>query len=228
MQTIEHGGANMDIGDRVGSLEIIGEIVTNGKRCYSPVRCVCGKEFLARRDAMKIGELKSCGCLKNKKFFSKECREAMSARAVAIHTKHGNSTRKVRSSEYNAWASMIQRCTNPNSEAYEWYGARGIGVCDKWIGSFEAFLEDMGKKPPKTSIERIDNSKGYEPGNCKWATRREQMRNTRQTRFVDYNGQRLCVRDAAAAAGISEHRVYWRIHKHKMDAQTAFEQCLKR
>lgn len=77
---------------------------------------------------------------------------------------------------YNCWASMIQRCTNPKSGGYRWYGARGIAVCEAWR-DFRRFLSDMGECPPGLSIDRIDPSGNYEPGNCRWATQQEQQRN---------------------------------------------------
>ncbi len=77
---------------------------------------------------------------------------------------------------------MIQRCCNPRCPSFENYGARGIGVCDTWQ-DFSSFLADMGERPDGTSIDRIDNSRGYEPGNCRWATRTEQNRNTRAVKL---------------------------------------------
>jgi hypothetical protein len=74
---------------------------------------------------------------------------------------------------------MIERCTNPHDTDWKNYGGRGIAVCDRWRHSFEAFLEDMGEKPPGHSIDRINNDGNYEPGNCRWATASEQQHNKR-------------------------------------------------
>lgn len=83
------------------------------------------------------------------------------------------------SSEYNAWVSMRQRCTNPNCNSYRLYGGRGIKICKEW-GTFDGFMKDMGKKPsPRHSLDRIDVNGDYEPSNCRWATQLQQVPNRR-------------------------------------------------
>lgn len=126
---------------------------------------------------------------------------------------HGHASRRLGvSPEYKVWEGIRERCHNPNSKDYPRYGGRGITVCPQWLSSFSTYLADMGTRPsPQHSIERIKNHLGYEPGNCKWATREEQSRNRRTNKFVELDGERLCVTDAAIAHGLSPNVVVSRL-----------------
>lgn len=106
--------------------------------------------------------------------------------------KHGNSTQlSGQSKEYRTWAGIKQRTTNTKRDSSKYYIERGIRMCDRWFNDFSAFLEDMGKAPSKDhSIDRIDVNGNYEPNNCRWATRTEQMSNQRSNRFIEFRGER--------------------------------------
>lgn len=104
--------------------------------------------------------------------------------------------------EYGIWIDIRRRCLNPERPNYKDYGGRGITVCDRWAESFEAFYADMGPRPsPKHSIDRIDVNGPYEPGNCRWATMRQQSNNKRVNRMVHYRGARVSLREALRLAG---------------------------
>lgn len=90
--------------------------------------------------------------------------------------------------EHNTWVRIRQRCNNPSNADYPSYGGRGIKVCERWDNSFKAFYEDMGDRPTKHSINRIDNNGHYEPSNCEWATDKAQARNKRNSVYHTIDG----------------------------------------
>lgn len=110
--------------------------------------------------------------------------------------------------EYATWQNIKRRCLTPGSSHYANYGGRGITVCQEWQVSFEAFYRDMGAKPsPNHSIDRIDNNGNYEPSNCRWATRLEQMNNTRANRRVEIDGRTQTLMEWAREMDIGDRAV---------------------
>lgn len=148
-------------GTTIGRWTVIAEAPRRyGIRCLL-CRCACGTERSVLIGALRTGASKSCGCLSSD-----------TAR------RHGMST----TPEHVLWRAINQRCHNPKHSSYRNYGARGIHVCDKWRRSFEAFFADVGRRPsPELTLDRRDNDGHYEPDNVRWATRSEQMLNTRLT-----------------------------------------------
>jgi hypothetical protein len=128
---------------------------------------------------------------------------------------HGHRPKGKMSTEYHTWCSIKDRCLNKGCKYYHKYGGRGITMYDGWVKSFEDFFEYVGKKPtPKHSIDRYPNNDGnYEPGNVRWATNKEQMRNTRSTHFLEYDGLKMCVLDWAAKTGIGRTTINERLRR---------------
>ncbi len=112
---------------------------------------------------------------------------------------------------------MIQRCTNPNSDAYPDYGGRGVKVCDRWRGpsGFQNFYADMGPRPSKKhEVDRFPNNDGnYEPSNCRWTTRKPQMRNMRANHNLTYKGRTMCLVDWANELGMTPSGLLYRVRK---------------
>ncbi|QVD49166.1 hypothetical protein LUCX_96 [Xanthomonas phage vB_XciM_LucasX] len=116
--------------------------------------------------------------------------------------------------EYAAWGAMISRCHNPNAQALDNYGGRGISVCERWRSSFENFYNDMGPRPSdEHSIERRNVNGNYEPGNCYWATADVQANNRRNTLYVEYLGERLTVMALSEKTGVPYQKLYERIYR---------------
>lgn len=146
---------------------------------YWKCKCDCGKETVVSYKHIISGHTQSCGCYRDEK---------VAAIAAKYHVTHGMSRTRI----YHIWRGMIERCGNMNSSHYNNYGGRGIVVCDRWKDSFENFYEDMGDRPEGMTIDRTDNDGNYEPGNCRWATPKEQQNNRRKTlRFED--GDPICL-----------------------------------
>lgn len=160
-------------GRRYGRLLVAAMVYEPGKDAKAKCLCDCGKERLVTAYNLKSGNTTSCGCLASEKTAARS--RGFGERSVAINRKHGYS----KTPTYASWSDAKKRCYSPQNKRYPEYGGRGIGMCDAWRNSFEEFLHDMGDRPPRMTLERLDVNKWYEPGNCIWATRTQQARNTR-------------------------------------------------
>lgn len=170
-------------------------------------RCDCGASREVNGYLLRSGQSQSCGCLHRER--------------VRQPVRHGHASTRKPSPEYNAWRSLIQRCTNPKHPVYKDYGGRGITVCRRWRASFSDFLADVGPRPdPKHEIDRINNDHGYEPGNVRWVTRSEQARNTRRTRHLTHNGRTQCVTDWALELGVRPRNITQRLARGWTVAET--------
>lgn len=186
-------------GMQFGRLTVIKRIPQNGKTKNARwlCHCSCGNTHEASSSPLLAGKIQSCKCL---------AREL----TIAKSTTHGGS----RSTEWNSWQSMRQRCTNSKTAGFEHYGGRGIKVCDRWSHSFAAFLEDMGRKPASNyTLDRIDVNGHYEPDNCRWATQKVQCRNKRATIAVAINGQSMPLASLIDEYGIAPQTVRNRLRR---------------
>lgn len=160
--------------------------------------CECGKTVIAFVDHVKGGQTTSCGC------YHRE-------RSSEAATRHGHTCGGKITPEFRAWKHLIERCTDPKNKQFKDYGGRGITVCGEWKESFAKFLADVGRKPIGATIDRIDNSKGYQPGNCRWVTSSRNNRNKRNNRLVTLDGKTMCCADWADEFGISQGTLHYRL-----------------
>jgi len=161
-------------GQAFGRWTVIGRAEKKGGKTAWLCRCECGTERVVIDNGLKRGKSKSCGCLRNE--MAKEL-----GKTLGNNTRvHGHAPKRQKSVEYRTWVNMKTRCYNPRATGYEFWGGRGITVCDRWRDSFENFLEDMGLRPEGTSLDRIDVNGNYEPENCRWADPTTQRKNQRR------------------------------------------------
>jgi hypothetical protein len=160
-------------GQVIGNWELLSKLPIQDKW---EVKCICGVKREAYISNLINGRPLSCGCLK-----------------PALSPWKSRPT-------YNSWNHAKERCYNPKDNAYPNYGGRGITMCDRWLNSFHAFLEDMGEKPEGLTLDRINNNGNYEPANCRWATQTEQANNRRSNVAV---GDYKTMTEAANTIGLS-------------------------
>ena len=187
-------------GQKFGRLEVLAYAGTRclpsgGKKAQWLCRCDCGNEVTVLSTNLIRGISKSCGCLND------ELRRSRSLTHGGRHTRL-----------YSIWSNMITRCEDSNNANYSEYGARGITIDPNWRRDFADFREwaiANGYQPGLT-IDRIDNSAGYTPCNCRWADARTQANNRRNTIFVEYNGELITLAGCARRSGIKYHTLYAR------------------
>ena len=167
---------------------------TKGGSARWKCKCDCGNETIVSASNLKTGAVKSCGCL----------------RKVPQNKTHGLS----KSQLYRMWISMIYRCENPKHNAYKYYGAKGITVCEEWH-DFSAFKKwaDETKPFKDATVDRIDNNKGYSPDNCRWADMSTQANNRSSNLEITYNGETHNLREWSEMLNLDYKRVHNRMNK---------------
>lgn len=177
--------------DRLTVVEFSGK--TKQRKIQWKCLCECGNETIVTADRLRSGGTKSCGCLRKEKFH---------------HTTHGKRNTRI----YRIWRNMLNRCGCKSHTEYHRYGERGITVCDEWkdFVIFYNWAMSHGYRDD-LSIDRIDVNGNYCPENCHWATTKEQTRNTRRNRILEYKGKSQCVADWEAETGIHRSLIRQRI-----------------
>jgi len=195
------------VGDKFGLLTVesitLCRITVGAKEVNAvPCICVCGGKKAVTPGDLRLKRVTSCGCERLRGYRDLVKRNKDRATHGARNT-----------SEWGIWSGMKQRCLNPNHEQFWNYGGRGITVCSQWLHSFENFLRDMGPRPSmRHSLDRFPNKDGnYEPGNVRWATGKQQIRNTRRNKLLIYRGETKTMIDWAEQFGIDYGRFRQRI-----------------
>lgn len=194
-------GSKIDLtGQRFGYLRVLGEApVRNRTHITWACICDCGVEKCISGPELRAGQTRSCGCMTSKMTADK-------------NRTHGQSGTRL----YGVWGAMIKRCT-PHHERAKDYFERGITVCERWK-KFENFYADMGATwRPRLTIERVDNDKGYEPGNCVWATYHVQGNNKRNNHVIETPKGEMTIAQAARAFGIHYKTLRARIDRGETD-----------
>ena len=161
-------------GQQFGRLTVLekapNSLTTRGTRWIC--KCECGAKKIISGHSMRNGTSKSCGC------WNADSRRTHNATFLP---------------GYHIWVLMRIRCYDKKSVAYKWYGGRGITICERWLDSPNAFIDDMGPRPStKHTVDRIDNNGPYSPDNCRWTTNRVQTRNARYNNMVTIDGRTMC------------------------------------
>lgn len=182
-------------GQKFHQLTVIGRASSDYHEACWLCRCDCGEEVIVPASRLKLGKRKRCYDRNH---------------GIKPGRQPGNSRGTVHKLTYQTWMRMRERCHNPNKSRWSDYGGRGITVCERW-NDFNNFLEDMGERPSREySIDRIDPDGNYEPGNCRWATDKEQRRNKTNTLYAEYQGKRWKLIELCESLGLPYQNVMGR------------------
>lgn len=207
------GKINDITGKKFGSLTVLEYAgVSKGKARIAlwKCKCDCGVEKTFYGTALRSGGTSSCGCLKGENI----------SNATSTHG-------MTKSRTYKTWVAMRNRCCEETSPDFPQYGGRGIEVCERWLNSFENFLEDMGERPLRMSIDRIDTNGNYEKSNCKWSTDKEQARNRRNNVFIEWGCELMTIAEFAELIGKDHSYVRYRLSiKGMTPSEIVAEGCL--
>jgi len=162
----------IEIGTKYNRLTVVKEIpkITNNRRFLC--ECDCGNQKVIDMRFFVNDYTKSCGCLLKEELKKNPHQKT-----------HGHTSNKKTSPTYYSWVCMKERVLDNKHQAYKNYGGRGIKICDRWLNSFENFLQDMGERPEGKTIDRIDVDGNYEPTNCRWADWNTQQNNRRNNKI---------------------------------------------
>lgn len=195
-------------GQVFGRLTVMRRAGSKAGRVTWACMCECGSTVEVISNALTSGHTKSCGCWKDE-------------RNRSTPLKHGHARRGTKlTPTYKTWQAMMTRCYNPKVKSYKDYGGRGVKVCDGWH-YFENFLAYMGERPDDMTLDRIDSNGDYIPGNCRWATRIEQNRNTRNNKVVEFDGVRMTQSEFAERIGVNQTTVSYRLRNGWTPEQVA-------
>jgi hypothetical protein len=194
------GYKDAPVGQRFGRWTVTGLGTKRGVHYVWALACDCGRSFERQAESITCGKSTQCHVC--------QAQDAAASRALPTPSRVGGKQRP----EYKVYAAMLARCFDPTNKYFYRYGGRGIGVCDAWRESFHAFYADVGPRPgPGYSIERVDNDGEYEPGNIRWATAKEQARNTRRNRWLTVDGRTECVAAWAEEMGVRPQLIFKRL-----------------
>ena len=191
-------------GETFGRLTVLGlSGRRGGRKSYWVCKCICGNKKVVRGDVLKVGDVKSCGCLK---------KEADKTNLTKNH-RHKESKTHL----YTTWQGMKARCYNKNLRSYEDYGGRGITMCSAWSDRYETFRDwaNINGYETHLSIERIDVNKGYKPENCTWIKVNEQANNRRSTVWLEWDGETNNIKQWSKKLGFKYGTLYSRYKRGK-------------